>query len=150
MAGDFISESFSWTRFLENLQVSVSSGSSVFHFSFSFVFFFFFWLYCTACCCYSVAQWCLTLCDPIDDWSTPGVPVVHHLPELAQTPVRWVCDAIQPSHPMSSLSPPAFSLSQHQGLFQWVGSLSQLDKVLEPQLQHQFFQWIFRVDFLED
>jgi len=66
------------------------------------------------CCCYSVAQWCPALCDPAD-CSTPGFPVLHHLPELAQTHVHWVSDAIQPSHPLSSLSPPAFNLSQHQG-----------------------------------
>ena len=69
----------------------------------------------------SVAQLCLTLCDPMD-WSTPGFPVHHQLPELTQTYVHRVGDAIQPSHPLSSPSPPAFNLSQHQGLFQWVSS----------------------------
>ena len=64
----------------------------------------------------SVAQPCLTLSDPMD-CSTPGFPVHHQLPELAQTHVHWVSDAIQPSHPLSSPSPPAFNLSQHQGLF---------------------------------
>ena len=64
----------------------------------------------------SVAQLCLTLCDPTD-WSTPGFPVHHQLLELTQTHVHWVGDAIQPSHPLSSPSPPAFSLSQHQGFF---------------------------------
>ena len=59
------------------------------------------------------------LCDPMDS-STPGFPVFPHLPELAQTHVHWLGDAIQPSHPLSSRSPPAFNLSQHQGLFQWV------------------------------
>ena len=67
-------------------------------------------------CCCSVANSCPTLCDPMN-CSTPGLPVLHHLPELAQTPVHRVGDAIQPSHPMSSLSPPALNLSQHQGLF---------------------------------
>ena len=62
--------------------------------------------------------------------------------------VHWVSDAIQPSHPLSPPSPPAFNLTQHQGLFQWVSSLHQVAKVLELQLQHQFFQWIFKVDFL--
>ena len=76
--------------------------------------------------------------------STPGFPVYHQLPELAQT---HVCDAIQPSHPLSSPSP-AFNLSQHQGLFQWVSSLHQVAIVSEFQLQHQSFQWIFRTDFL--
>ena len=95
----------------------------------------------------SVTQSCLTLCDPMD-CSTTGLPVHHQLPELAQTHVHWVGDAIQPSHPLSSPSLPAFNLSQHQGLFQWVGSLHQVAKVLEFQLQHSSFQWIFRTDFL--
>ena len=80
--------------------------------------------------------------------STPGFPVYHQLSELAQSHVHQVCDAIQPSHPLSSPSSPAFSLSQHQGLFQWVSSSYQVAKVLEFQLQHQSFQWIFRTDFL--
>ena len=84
------------------------------------------------------------------DCITPGLPIHHQLPELAQTHVRWVNDAIQPSHLLSSPSPPAFSLSQHQGLFQWVSSSHQVAKVLEFQLQHQSFQWIFRTDFFED
>ena len=66
-------------------------------------------------CCCSVPQSCLTVCDPTD-CSIPGFPVLNHLLELAQTPVHWV--AIQPSHPLSSPFPPAFSLSQHQGLSQ--------------------------------
>ena len=98
-------------------------------------------------CCCSVAQSCLTLCDPVD-CSTPSFPVLHYLPEIAQSYVHQVRDAIQPSHPLSSPSPPAFNLSQHQGLFQWVGASYQVAKVLEFQLQHQSFQWIFRVDFL--
>ena len=77
----------------------------------------------------------------------PGFPVLHHLLLLAQTCVHWVGDAIQPSHPLSPPSPPAFNLSQHQDQFQWVGSPYQLAKVLELQLQHQSFQWIFRVWF---
>ena len=77
----------------------------------------------------SVAQSCLTLCDAMDH-STPGLPVQHHLPELAQAHVHWVGDAIQPSHPLSSPFPPAFNLSQHQGLFRWVSSLHQVAKVL--------------------
>ena len=95
----------------------------------------------------SVAQSCLILCDPMD-CRTPGFPVHHQLLELAQTHVHQVGDAIQPSHPLSSPSRPAFNLSQHQGLFQWVSSLHQVAKVLEFQLQHQSFQWIFRTDFL--
>ena len=89
-------------------------------------------------------QSCLTLCDPID-CSTPDFPVLHHLLELAQTHVRWASDAIQLSHPLSNPSPPALNLSQHQGLFQWVGCSHQVAKVLELQLQHQSFQWIFRL-----
>ena len=93
----------------------------------------------------SVAQSCSTLCDPVD-CSTTGLPVHHQLPELTQTHVHWLSDAIQPSHPLSSPSPPAFNLSQHQGLFQWVSSLHQVAKVLEFQLQHQSFQWTPRTD----
>ena len=81
----------------------------------------------------SVAQLCLTLCDPMD-CSTPGFPVLHQLPELAQTHVCRVGDAIQPSYLLSSPSP-AFNLSQHQGLFQWVSSSQQVTKELEFQLQ---------------
>ena len=87
----------------------------------------------------SVAQSCLTLCDPMD-CSTPGFPFHHQLPELAQTHVHRVSDAIQPSHPLSSPSPPAFNLSQPQGLFQWVSSSREVAKILEFQLQHQSFQ----------
>ena len=94
----------------------------------------------------SVIQSCSTLCDPMD-CSTPGLPVHHPLPESTQTHVHWVGDAIQPSHPLLSPSPPAFNLSQHQGLFQWVSSSHQVAKALEFQLQHQSFQWIFRTDF---
>ena len=79
----------------------------------------------------------------------PGLPVHHQLLEFTQTHVYRVGDAIQPSHPLSSPSP-AFNLCQHQGLFQWVSSLHQVAKVLEFQLQHQSFQWIFRTDFLEN
>ena len=95
----------------------------------------------------SVTQSCLTLCDSMD-CSSPGLPVRHELPELARTHLHWVSDSIQPSHPLSSSSPPAFNLSQHQDLFQWASSLYQVAKVLEFQLQHQSFQWIFRTDFL--
>ena len=95
----------------------------------------------------SAAQLCLTLCNPMD-CSTPGFPVHHQLQELSQIHVHQVSDAIQPSHPLSSPSPPAFNLSQHHGLFQWVSSSHQVAEVLEFQLQHQSFQRIFRVDFL--
>ena len=87
----------------------------------------------------SVAQSCLTLCNP-KDRSTPALPVHHQLPEFSQTHVHRVGDAIQPSHPLSSPSPPTFNLSQHQGLFQGVNSSHQVAKVLEFQLQHQSFQ----------
>ena len=100
------------------------------------------------CCCCSIAQSCPTL-RPMD-CSTPGLPILHHLPELAQTQVHWVSDAVQRSHPLLSPSPPAFKLSQHQALFQWVGSSHQVATVWEFQLQHQSFQWIFRTDFFED
>ena len=70
----------------------------------------------------SVAQSCLTLCDPMNR-SMPGLPVHHQLPEFIQTHVHWIGDAIQPSHPLSSPSPLAPNPSQHQGLFQWVNSL---------------------------
>ena len=95
----------------------------------------------------SVAQLCLTLCDPMNR-STPGLPVHHQLLEFTQTHVRWVGDAIQPSHPLSSPSPPALNLCQHQGFFKWVSSLHQVAKVLQFQLQHQSFQWTPRTDLL--
>ena len=75
----------------------------------------------------SVVQLCPTLCDPMD-CSMPGLPVHHQIPELAQAHVHWVGDAIQPSHPLSSPSPPAFNLSQYQGLYWWVSSLHQVAK----------------------
>ena len=95
----------------------------------------------------SVAQSCPTLCDPMKH-STPGLPVHHQLPESTQIHVHWVSDAIQPSHPLSSPSPPALNLSQHQGFFQWVSSSHQVAKMLEFQLQHQSFQWTPRTDLL--
>ena len=94
----------------------------------------------------SVTQSCPTLCDPMD-CSTPGFRVHHHHLEL-QTHVHCVSDAIQPSHPLSSPSPPALNISQHRGLFQWVCSSHQVAKALEFQPQHQSFQWIVRTDFL--
>ena len=95
----------------------------------------------------SATQSYLTLCDP-RDCSIPGFCVHHQLLELAPTYVHWVGDAIQPCYPLSSYSPPAFNLSQHQGLFRLVSSSHQVAKVLEFQLQQQSFQWIFRIDFL--
>ena len=80
--------------------------------------------------------------------STPGFPIHHQLPELAQTYIHQVGDAIQPSHPLSSPSPPAFNLSQHQGCFQWVSSAHQVSKLLELRFQHHSFQRVFRIDFI--
>ena len=95
------------------------------------------------CCCCLIVKWCPTLCDPMD-CSTQGCPVLHQLLEHA----HCVDDAIQPSHPLSSFSPLALNPSQHQSLFQWVGSSHQVAKVVKLQLQQLSFQWIFRVDFL--
>ena len=97
----------------------------------------------------SVAQSCPTLCDPMNR-RMPGLPVHNQLLESAQTHVHWVGDAIQPSHPLSSPSPPALNLSQHQGPFQWVSFSHQVAKVLEFQLQHQSLQWTPRTDLLSD
>ena len=99
-----------------------------------------------SCCCCSVAQLCLTLCNPMD-CSTPGFPVLHYLPELAQTHVHWVNDAIQPSHPLLSPSSPAPIFPSIRVFSQWISSY-QVANVLE--LQHLSFQWIFRVDLLKD
>ena len=96
----------------------------------------------------SVTQSCLTLWDPMNR-STPGLLVHHKLPEFTQTYAHQVGDAIQPSYPLSSPYP-APNLSQHQGLCKWVSSLHQVAKVLEFQLQHQYFQWTPRTDLLQD
>ena len=101
----------------------------------------------------SVAQSCPTLCDPMD-CSTPGFLVHHQLLEPAQTHVHHVSDTIQPSHPLSSPSPPAFNLSQHQGLFQWVNSLHQVPKYwsfsfnISPYNEHPGLI-SFRIDWLD-
>ena len=95
----------------------------------------------------SVTQSCPTLCDPMNH-STPGLPVHHQHPQSTQTHVHWVGDAIQPSQPLSSPSPLALNPSQHQSLFQWVNSSHEVAKVLEFQLQYQFFQWTPRTDLL--
>ena len=75
-------------------------------------------------------------------------PALHYIMEFAETHVHWISDAIQPSHPLSSPSPPTFNLSQHQGLLQWVNTSHKVAKVLELQFKHQSLQWIFRIDFL--
>ena len=84
------------------------------------------------------------LCNSMD-CSMPGFPVLHHLSEFAQTHVHWVGNAIQPFHSLLSPSPPALNLSWHQDLFQWVSSSQQVAQILEPQLQHQSFQCLFRL-----
>ena len=101
----------------------------------------------------SVAQFCLTLCDPMD-CSMPGLPVHFQLPEFTQTHVHWVSDAIQPSHPLSSPSPPAFNLSQHQSLFKWVSSCIRWPKYwsfsfsISP--SNEYSGWIsFRMHWLD-
>ena len=87
---------------------------------------------------------------PWMDCSMPGFTVHHQLPESIQTHVHQVSDYIQPSHLLSSPSLPTFNPSQDQGLFKWVSSSHQVSKVLEFQLQHQSFQWTFRIDLLQD
>ena len=97
----------------------------------------------------SVAQSCPTLCNPMN-CSTPGLPVHHRLPEFTQTRIHRVSDAIQPSHPRSSPSPPDPNSSQHQSCFQWVSSSHEVAKVLEFQLQHHSFQRNPRADLLQN
>ena len=97
----------------------------------------------------SVAQSCPTLCDPVNH-STPDLPVHHQLPEFMQMHVYRVGDAIQPSHPLSSTSPPAPNPSQHQGVCQWVNTSPEVAKVLGFQPQHQSFQWTPRTDLLQN
>ena len=83
----------------------------------------------------------MIICDPMD-YSMPGSPVIHYLPELAQIYAHWVSNVVWQSHSMPPPSPFAFSFSWHQGLLQWLGSLPQVAKILELQLQHQSFPWI--------
>ena len=97
----------------------------------------------------SVAQSCLTLCDPMNH-SMLGLPVHYQLSEFTQTQVHRVGDTIQPSHLLSSPSPPAPNPSKHQGLFKWASSSHEVAKILEFQLQHQSFQWTPRTDLLWD
>ena len=97
-----MSKTFAWQKKMHVLLIDISSMPSILP---------------DFCCYCSIAKLCPTLYKPMD-CSTPGFPVLHHLPELAQTHVHRVSDAIQPSHPLSPPSPPALSLSQHQGLFQ--------------------------------
>ena len=97
--------------------------------------------------CCSVAKSCLTLCNPMD-CSISGFPVLNYTPEFPQTHALWVDDDIEPSHPLSSPSPPALNLSQHQDLFHWVGCSHQVVKVLELSASASVLQWTFRTDFL--
>ena len=97
----------------------------------------------------SVSQSCLTHWEPMNS-SMPGLPVHHQFPEFTQTDVHRVSDAIQPSHPLSSPSPPAPNLSQHQSLFQWVNSVHQVAKVLEFQLQHHSLRRNPRANLLQN
>ena len=124
-------------------KIVFKSLKNSFEHSFKVVFCFFFFLNCSdspqSVQFSPVAQLCPTLCNPMD-CSTPRFPVHHQLPEITQTHVHRVGDVIQPSHPLLSPSPPAFSLSQHHVFFQCVSSSHQVAKVLEFQLQHQSFQ----------
>ena len=99
------------------------------------------------CCVQSAKLWPI-LCNPVN-CSMPGFPTLHYLPEFAQTHVHWVCDAMQSSQSLQPTSF-AFNLSQPQGHLQGVSYSHQVAKVLELQLLHQSFQWIFRTDFLWD
>ena len=101
----------------------------------------------------SVAQLCLTLCDPMD-CSTPGFPVHQQLPEVTQTRVHWVTDVIQPPNPLWSPSPPTFNLSQHQSLFKWISSSHQVAKVWSFSFNNSPFNEYsglisFRMDWLD-
>ena len=99
----------------------------------------------------SVAELCLTLCDPMD-YSIPGFPMLYYLLEFAQTHVHYVSDTIQKSHPLSSPSPPAFILSQHQGLYQWVDSWHQVAKYWSVNISpsSEFSGLIpFKIDWLD-
>ena len=91
----------------------------------------------------------IQFCNPMNR-SRPGLPVHHQLPEFTQTHIHWVSDAIQPSHPLSSPSPPAPDPSQNQSLFQWVNSSHEVAKVLEFQLQHHSFERNTRADLLQN
>ena len=101
----------------------------------------------TLYCC-SIAKSCPTFCDPVD-CSMPGSPVFHYPLELAQTHVHCIGDAIQPSQPLLSPSPPALNLSQHQGVFQWVSSSHQVAKVLELPSNEYSGLMSFRIDWFD-
>ena len=101
---------------------------------------------CTICCCWSISKSRSTLCDPMD-WCEAVFIVLQYIPEFAEIHGHWVSDTIQPSHPLLSPSL-ALNLSQYKYLLQRIRSLYQVTKVSEFQLQHQSFQWTFRIDFL--
>ena len=132
---------FKFYRNIVDLECCVNFSCTTKWLSYTFVFFHMIFQFS------SLTQSCPTLCNSMD-CSTPGLPIHHQLMEFTQTHVHWVDDTIQPFHPLSSPSAPAFNLSQHQSLFKWVSSSHQVAKVLEFQLQHQSFQWIFRTDLL--
>ena len=125
-----------WSEYTENSQNSTTEKQTIWFKSWQVQF-------------SSVAQACPALCNPMD-YSTPALPVHHQLPEFTQTHAHQVSDVIQPSHPLSSPSPPISDLSQHQDIFKWVSFSHQVAKVLAFQLQHQSFQWTFRTDLLQD
>ena len=100
-------------------------------------------------CCCLVSRPCLALCYPVD-WSTPVSSILHCLLKFAKAHVHWVSDAIQPSHLPLPTSPTAFCLSQHQGLFQWIGSSHHAAKFFGASASASVLPWIFKVDFLYD
>ena len=127
-----------------------------FHFLYSTVYVFFFFFFGRSHTIFSIGQFSVQslsrlqlFADPMN-CTMPGLPVHHQLSEFTQSHLHWVADGIKPSHPLSSPSPPALDLSQHQGLFKWVTPFHQAAKVSEFQLQHQSFQWILRTDLLSD
>ena len=103
----------------------------------------------TYCFCFSVTELYPTLCNPMNR-SMPGLAVLRYLPEFAQIHVLWVNDATSPSQSLLYPSPLAFNLAEHQGLFQWLNFSHEVTKVLEFQLQHQYFQWTLRTDLLSE
>ena len=140
--------SMSWLFTSDGQRIEASASASVLPMNIQrSLFFFFSLIFQLSAQLSSVAQSCPTVCNPMNH-SRPGLPVHHQLPEFTQTHVHGVGDAIQPSHPLSSPSPPAPNPSQHQRLFQWVNSLHEVAKVLEFQFQHHSFQWTPRTDLL--
>ena len=130
------------TKFIDNISALLQKREKTTLNYSNYMFFF----HCCSLQFSSVIQSCLTLCDSME-CSIPGLPIYHQLLELTQAHDHWVSDAIQPSHSLLSPSP-VFNHSQHQDIFKWVSSAHQVARVIEFQLQHQSFQWIFRTDFL--